>query len=84
MGPSPEEGEQQNNGDNAPYLTISELSRAVKTAVENAFDFVRVRAEVSRPNKAPSGHLYFTLKDDRSFHTCGGMLENDEKSRDTA
>ena len=61
-----EEGEQQNNGDNAPYLTISELSRAVKTAVENAFDFVRVRAEVSRPNKAPSGHLYFTLKDDRS------------------
>ena len=39
-----EEGEQQNNGDNAPYLTISELSRAVKTAVENAFDFVRVRA----------------------------------------
>ena len=61
-----EEGEQQNNGDNAPYLTISELSRAVKTAVETAFDFVRVRAEVSRPNKAPSGHLYFTLKDDRS------------------
>ena len=61
-----EEGEKQNNGDNAPYLTISELSRAVKTAVENAFDFVRVRAEVSRPNKAPSGHLYFTLKDDRS------------------
>ena len=41
-----EEGEKQNNGDNAPYLTISELSRAVKTAVENAFDFVRVRAEV--------------------------------------
>ena len=61
-----EEGEQQNNGDNAPYLTISELSRAVKTAVETAFEFVRVRAEISRPNKAPSGHLYFTLKDDRS------------------
>ena len=61
-----EEGEQQNNGDNAPYLTIGELSRAVKTAVETAFEFVRVRAEVSRPNKAPSGHLYFILKDDRS------------------
>ena len=61
-----EENEQQNNGDNAPYLTISELSRAVKTTVETAFEFVRVRAEISRPNKAPSGHLYFTLKDDRS------------------
>ncbi len=60
------EGEQQNNGDNAPYVTISELSRAVKSTVENAFEFVRVRAEISRPNKAPSGHLYFTLKDDRS------------------
>ena len=61
-----EEGEKQNNGDNAPYLTISELSRAVRTTVETAFEFVRVRAEISRPNKAPSGHLYFTLKDDRS------------------
>jgi exodeoxyribonuclease VII large subunit len=61
-----EEGDQQNSGDNAPYLTISELSRAVKTTVETAFEFVRVRAEISRPNKAPSGHLYFTLKDDRS------------------
>ena len=61
-----EEGDQQNSGDNAPYLTISELSRAVKTTVETAFEYVRVRAEISRPNKAPSGHLYFTLKDDRS------------------
>ena len=61
-----EEGEQQNDGDNAPYLTISELSRAVKATVETAFEFVRVRAEISRPNKAPSGHLYFTLKDDKS------------------
>ncbi len=61
-----EEGEQRNNGDNTPYLTISELSRAVKATVETAFEFIRVRAEVSRPNKAPSGHVYFTLKDDRS------------------
>jgi len=61
-----EEGEQQISGDNAPYLTISELSRAVKTTVETAFEFVRVRAEISRPNKAPSGHLYFTLKDEKS------------------
>jgi len=61
-----EEGEQQISGDNAPYLTISELSRAVKTTVETAFEFVRVRAEISRPNKAPSGHFYFTLKDEKS------------------
>jgi exodeoxyribonuclease VII large subunit len=60
------EGAQQNSGDNAPYLTIAELSQALKATVEGAFEFVRVRAEISRPTRAPSGHLYFTLKDDRS------------------
>ncbi len=60
------EGDQQNNGDNAPYLTIGELSLALKATVEGAFEFVRVRAEISRPTRAPSGHLYFTLKDERS------------------
>ena len=60
----------QNNlapaGDNAPYMTIGELSKRVKATVEGAFDYVRVRAEISRPTRAPSGHVYFTLKDDRS------------------
>jgi exodeoxyribonuclease VII large subunit len=60
------EGEQQNSGDNAPYLTIAELSQALKATVEGTFEFVRVRAEISRPSRAPSGHLYFTLKDERS------------------
>ena len=60
------EGEQQNSGDNAPYLTIAELSQALKATVEGAFEFVRVRAEISRPTRAPSGHLYFTLKDEKS------------------
>ena len=60
------EGGQQNSGDNAPYLTIGELSQALKATVEGAFEFVRVRAEISRPTRAPSGHLYFTLKDDKS------------------
>jgi len=61
-----EEGQQQNNGENAPYFTISELSQAIKVTVEGAFEFVRVRAEISRPTRAASGHLYFTLKDERS------------------
>jgi len=60
------EVEKQNEGDNTPYLTISELSQALKVTVEGAFEFVRVRAEVSSPKLAPSGHLYFTLKDERS------------------
>ena len=53
-------------GSNTPFLTVSELAGRLKATVENAFDFVRVRAEISRPTRATSGHVYFTLKDDRS------------------
>ena len=61
-----EEGQPEMIGENTPYFTISELSKAIKVTVEGAFEFVRVRAEISRPTRAASGHLYFTLKDDRS------------------
>jgi len=75
-----EECQPQNIGENTPYFTISELSKAIKVTVEGAFEFVRVRAEISRPTRAASGHLYFTLKDDRStlaavcWKTVAGQL----------
>lgn len=50
---------------NAPYLSVAELSQAVKRTVETAFDYVRVRGEISQPRIPSSGHLYFTLKDDK-------------------
>ncbi|MBU3077040.1 exodeoxyribonuclease VII large subunit [Sphingomonas quercus] len=53
-------------GDNAPALTVSELSGALKRAVEDAFGHVRVRAEVSGFKRHSSGHCYLTLKDDRA------------------
>ena len=62
-----EEDQPQNTGGNTPYFTISQLSKAIKVTVEGAFEFVRVRAEISRPTRAASGHLYFTLKDDLSL-----------------
>ena len=52
--------------DNLPEISVSELSNQVKFTVETAFGHVRVRGEISRPKKAASGHLYLTLKDDRS------------------
>jgi exodeoxyribonuclease VII large subunit len=52
--------------DNLPEITVSELSNQVKFTVETAFDRVRVRGEISRPTKAASGHLYLTLKDEKS------------------
>ena len=49
-----------------PFLTVTELAQRLKATVESQFDFVRIRAEISRPTRAASGHLYFTLKDDRN------------------
>ena len=52
--------------DNTPEFSVSEISVALKRTVEERFDHVRVRGEVSRPARPKSGHLYFTLKDERS------------------
>ena len=51
-------------GDNSQPLTVSELSGALKRAIETAFDRVRVRGEISGFKRHGSGHCYFTLKDD--------------------
>jgi exodeoxyribonuclease VII large subunit len=51
-------------GDNAPALSVSELSAALKRTVEDGFGQVRVRGEISGFKRHGSGHCYFTLKDD--------------------
>ena len=51
---------------NAPELSVSEISGAIKKALEGEFGHVRVRGEVGRVVLARTGHLYFDLKDDRS------------------
>lgn len=50
---------------NAPELSVSELSFALKRTVEDAYGFVRVRGEISG-YRGPhsSGHAYFAIKDD--------------------
>jgi exodeoxyribonuclease VII large subunit len=51
-------------GDNAPALSVSELSAALKRSVEDGFGHVRVRGEISGFKRVASGHCYFTLKDE--------------------
>jgi exodeoxyribonuclease VII large subunit len=47
-------------------LTVAELDRAIKGALDGAFtEGVWVEGEVSDARPAPSGHLYFTLKDEK-------------------
>ncbi|NBD28668.1 MAG: exodeoxyribonuclease VII large subunit [Alphaproteobacteria bacterium] len=58
------------NAGNTPEFTVSELSGAVKRAIEGEFGHVRVKGEVGRVVRARSGHLYFDLKDDRNVLAC--------------
>ncbi len=68
-------------GGNNPIFTLGELSQSLKKTVESVYDHVRVRAEVSRPVRAGSGHVYFTLKDDTAtldavcWKTVAGSLQ---------
>jgi exodeoxyribonuclease VII large subunit len=48
---------------NLPEYSVSELSFALKRTVEQAYDRVRVRGEISGFKRAASGHLYLMLKD---------------------
>ena len=53
-------------GDNAPAVSVSELSHSLKRTVEDAFGHVRVRGEVSGFKRHSSGHCYLTLKDENA------------------
>ena len=49
---------------NVPEYTVSEISGAVKRALEGAFGRVRVRGEITELKRYPSGHIYLSLKDE--------------------
>jgi exodeoxyribonuclease VII large subunit len=47
-------------------LTVSQLATLVRDRLERGVGFVWVAGEISNFRPQPSGHLYFTLKDDQS------------------
>jgi exodeoxyribonuclease VII large subunit len=47
-------------------LTVSELTREIKDILEMQFADILVEGEISNFKVPPSGHIYFTLKDDFS------------------
>jgi exodeoxyribonuclease VII large subunit len=52
---------------NLPEYSVTELSFSIKRTVEDSFDYVRVRGEISGfRGPHSSGHSYFRLKDDRA------------------
>ena len=51
-------------------LRVSELNEQIKSLLESHFQQIYVEGEVSRPTYHGSGHLYFTLKDEKSSIRC--------------
>lgn len=45
--------------------TVSELNGSIRSLLENRFPYLSVTGEISNLRKPYSGHVYFTLKDDR-------------------
>lgn len=51
---------------NAQPYSVSELAFALKRTLEDAYGFVRLRAELSKVTFHSNGHVYLTLKDERA------------------
>jgi len=51
-------------------FTVSELTRNIRGALETKFGAVWVQGEISNYKQHPSGHRYFTLKDQRAQISC--------------
>src|SRR5438270_692640 len=51
-------------------FTVSEITRTVRSLLENKIGRVWVEGEICNHRRQSSGHHYFTLKDERSQLAC--------------
>jgi len=51
-------------------VSVTELTRAIKTVLEEDFENVLVEGEISQIKRHTSGHLYFSLKDENALISC--------------
>jgi len=51
-------------------LTVAELTRSIRAALETKFGAVWVQGEISNYRSNPNGNRYFTLKDSRAQISC--------------
>lgn len=55
-----------NQAINIPEYEVSQFNKLLKDIIEDNFDYIRIRGEISELKNAPSGHIYLTLKDNFS------------------
>jgi len=51
-------------------FTVTELNQRARRLLENSFNLVWIRGELSNFARPRSGHWYFTLKDDGAQVRC--------------
>ncbi|MEL6789039.1 MAG: exodeoxyribonuclease VII large subunit [Pseudomonadota bacterium] len=59
-------GHKAHTASNLHEYSVSELSTALKSTIEDGFALVRVRGELGRVSTPTSGHVYLDLKDERA------------------
>ena len=57
-------------GTSTKLFSVTELTRSIRGLLETRFRSVWVHGEISNYKKHPSGHQYFTLKDQRAAISC--------------
>ena len=66
-----------NNSINIPEYEVSQFNQALKEVIENNFDYVRIRGEISEVKIATRGQIYLVLKDNESI--LSGVIWDQKK-----
>src|SRR3954464_15326251 len=65
----------------AKVFTVAELTRSIRGLLETRFGAVWVQGEISNYKLHPSGHQYFTLRDQRAQISCVIWRDNAAPNR---
>jgi exodeoxyribonuclease VII large subunit len=65
--------------ESAEILTVSALNREVRQLIEQSLGLVWVEGEVSNLARPSSGHLYFSLKDEKAQVRCAMFRQQNRK-----
>ena len=52
---------------NIPEYSVSEYNKSLKQVIEENFNYVRIKGEISEIKKGSKGQIYFILKDNVSI-----------------
>ncbi len=62
-------------------LTVSQINEQIKSLLESTFIQMRVEGELSRVTYHSSGHIYFSIKDEKSSLSCVMFRSNAARLR---